>query len=164
MIHPLAPQDLAKLVEEGLRDPDVPGGKVHVWDVRDAEAFSRGHVPGARHVPPGQALRWIPQRVPTTALVVIVDEKGEPHGPARRLASELAHHWFRRLRYLEGGFAAWQGAGLPMEEGGPAGETAAIHDGETGEFHRSRPAPWREPRAEPPLPTPDLLGWRRDEA
>ncbi len=164
MIHPIAPQELARLVEAGREDPDVPGGKIHVWDVRDAEAFVRGHVPGARHAPLGQALRWIPQRVLTHELIVLVDEKGEPHGPARHLASELTHHWFRRLRYLEGGFAAWQGAGLPMEEGGPAGETAGIHDGETEEFHRSRPARWREPQADPPLPTPELLGWERDEA
>jgi rhodanese-related sulfurtransferase len=156
MIRPIAADQLAELVASGLADPDVPGGKAYVFDLREAEAFRAGHVPGARHVP-GQLypIRWIPQTAETHALVVLIDSRGEPGGTARHVAHELAEQWFRRLRYLSGGFDAWQAAGHPVEEGGPAGTGAASADGTLEKYKLSGAAPWRVPKVEK---FPDLTG------
>ncbi len=143
MIQPLNPEALSTLLDKGDDSPESPSGKVHVFDLRAAEAFAAGHLPGARHTPHSQALRWIPQRALTQELVVLVDDEGRPGGPARHVAHELVHHWFRRLRYLEGGYAAWQKAGLPEETGGPTGVGANSHDGATRAFQTSGTVPWR---------------------
>ncbi len=145
MIGPISPRELAQLLENGLVDPVVPGGNVRVYDVRPAEAYLAGHVDGADHLPHEQAIRWIPQGVFTQNMVVLIDGDGAAHGPARHVAAELAHKWFRRLRYLQGGLAAWTAAGLSLVEGGAAGLTAASHDGTEASFHRSGDVPWAAP-------------------
>ncbi|GAB4369603.1 MAG: hypothetical protein Kow0062_03610 [Acidobacteriota bacterium] len=148
MILPISVEELAKLVDGGLVDPEFPGGRVHVFDVRDGQAYLAGHVPGAKHVPPedNYPLRWIPQRCHTQELVVLIDEDGAPGGTARHVAHELVHKWFRRLRYLEGGFRAWQAAGKPVETGGPAGASAASWEGTRPEVQSSAEVPWVTPQ------------------
>ena len=143
MIQPLNPAELSSLLEKGDDSVESPSGKVHVFDLRGAEAFAAGHVPGARHTPHSQALRWIPQRALTQELVVLVDDDGRAGGPARHVAHELAHHWFRRLRYLEGGYAGWKQAGLQEEKDGPTGAAAGSYDGTTRAFQTSGEVPWR---------------------
>ncbi|RMG43428.1 MAG: rhodanese-like domain-containing protein [Acidobacteria bacterium] len=141
MIRPIPPDELEKAL--GANSP------WHLFDLRDAGAYVEGHIPGARHVPLAQALRWIPQRAETHETVVLIDEDGRPGGPARRVAAELAARWFRHLRYLDGGMAAW-GPGRPRERGGPAGERAASAEGCTRSALASKPVPWRV--SERPLP------------
>jgi len=148
MILPLPADELQRLIEQG-RDPEVPAGRIHLFDLREPEAFARGHVPGARHVPPAQALRWIPQRAETFETVVLIDDDGRPGGTARRIAAELAARWFRRLRYLAGGFASW-GPERPLERGGATGESAASAEGREAASLTSRSVPWRV--SEHPLP------------
>lgn len=143
MIRSIAPAELAKLLLDGRVDPEVPGGEVRVYDVRPAEAYLAGHIDGADHLPRDQAIRWIPQGVFTQNLVVLVDDDGAPHGPARHVAAELAHRWFRRVRFLQGGVAAWRAAGHDLVQGGAAGPGAASHDGTLAPFQRSAAVPWR---------------------
>ncbi len=148
MIRPIAADELAALIEGGLADPGLPGGRVHVFDLRDAEAFVAGHVPGARHLPREGAwpLRWIPQECHTQELVVLIDDDGAPGGPARHVAHELTHRWFRRLRYLAGGFRAWKEAGRPVDTGGPTGPAAAAAEGTREEALASAGVPWATPQ------------------
>ncbi len=154
MTAAITPEELARVLNEGDDDKLAPrDGRVHVFDLRSAEAFAAGHLPGARHVPHAHALRWIPQRALTQELVILVDEAGERSGAARHTGHELAHHWFRRVRFLEGGFAAWEAAGSAVEKGGPTGTGANSHDGTTKEFHNSGTVPWRVSR-EPGTPDP----------
>jgi rhodanese-related sulfurtransferase len=154
VISPIAPRDLAQLLQDGLSDPALPGARVRVCDVRSAAAYLAGHIAGADHLPHEQAVRWIPQGAFTQGMVVLIDDDGAPHGPARQVAAELAHTWFRRLRYLQGGVAAWRASGLPLVEGGVAGTSAASHDGAEPPFQRSGSVPWLAPgetRAANPL-------------
>lgn len=154
MISPVSAQELMDLIEKGDDEPDSPrGGKVHVFDLREASEFSRGHVPSARHVPISHAGRWIPQRALTQEIVVLVDAAGAQDGPARQAAHALGHKWFRRLRYLAGGFATWQDAGLKVEEGGPTGPSANSFDGTTESFKRSGAVAWTSPE-HPGTPDP----------
>ena len=101
MIRMISPRDLDALLQDGCRDAEIPGGTAHLLDMRDATAFVSAHVPNARHVPQSQAMRWIPQWIEPHQLVVLIDEEGLRQGEARHVAGELAHQWFRRLRYLE---------------------------------------------------------------
>jgi rhodanese-related sulfurtransferase len=153
MIRPISPQDLARLIEAGGRDEELPDGRVRLFDVRDQGMFEQGHVPLARHVPPSQALRWIPQWVEPYELVVVIDDDGGRGGSARHVTAELAHQWFRRLRFLDGGMSAWRSANLPVEQGGPSGIAAASSCGTSEDFHRSKAVPWKTSRrALPPDP------------
>ena len=143
MISAVKAQDLATWLEKGDYEPNTPReGQVHLFDLREASEFSKGHLPGARHVPASQALRWIPQRALTQELVVLIDDSGARDDAARHVAHELAHHWFRRVRYLSGGFESWKQAGLPIEEGGPTGPAADSFDGTTEAFKSSGEVPW----------------------
>jgi rhodanese-related sulfurtransferase len=143
MIGPIAVAELGRLLDGGLKDPGQPEGKAHVFDLRAPDAFRAAHVPGADQVPPEQALRWIPQQAATQELVVLVDDEGAAHGVARHVAAELVHKWFRRVCYVDGGFAAWRAAGRPTEEGGAAGPTAASSDGTQPAFQESGAVPWK---------------------
>ncbi|MDH3283976.1 MAG: rhodanese-like domain-containing protein [Acidobacteriota bacterium] len=142
MIRSITTENLSLSIEQGGRDAEFPDRRIWIFDLRGADAYRSAHVPMAHHVPPAQALRWVPQRVEPHELVVLIDDDGRRGGAARHVAGELAHQWFRRLRYLDGGMAAWTSAGLPAEEGGPAGETAASECGKRLEFHRSGAVPW----------------------
>lgn len=145
MIGPMTAARLDELVRGGLADPDLPGGRVHVFDVRGGEAFQQGHVPGARHLPHEHAVRWVPQQAHTEEAVVLVDADGAPGGDARETAAHLAHKWFHRLFYLQGGFAAWKAAGLPTEQGGAVGPGAASSDGTQPAYHASEEVAWQAP-------------------
>jgi rhodanese-related sulfurtransferase len=145
MIRAISLQDLAKLVEQRLTDPEMPGRPVQLFDLRAESAFLEGHVPHARHTPPSQAERWIPQRALTHDLVVLIDEDGAPFGPARELAAHLVHAWFRRLRFVEGGIKAYRAAGLPIETGGSTGDGAASAEGASKERLASSAVEWRTP-------------------
>jgi rhodanese-related sulfurtransferase len=152
MIQPITVEALAELVESGsLDDPELPGGTVRIFDLRDAAAYESAHVPGARHLPSGDhyPIRWVPQRCHTQELIVLIDDEGKSGGPARHVAHELAHMWFRRLRYLAGGFEAWRAAGRPTESGGPTGSSAASFEGTRDEVHRSSDVPWETPMDRP---------------
>ncbi len=154
MISAIDAKELARLIESGDDEPNAPReGRVFVFDLRSDEAFAAGHLPGARHVPPSEALRWIPQRALTQEFIALVDDAGTQDGPARRAAHALAHKWFRRIRYLAGGVAAWRAEGLDLEEGGPSGTGANSFDGTQVEFKRSAKVPWRVSQA-PGTPDP----------
>lgn len=117
---------------KGARDPDQPDA-IHAiaprralelmraarprWfiiDVRGAEAYvGEGHIPGAVLVEAGDLERNITDlhiRVDQTMLVY--DEDGRNARAAARL---LASYGFPTVRWLEGGFAAWREAELPIE-------------------------------------------------
>ena len=82
-----------------------------VIDVRTAEEYASGHIPGAVNIPFDQ----IAQRIA---------EVDAPHGVAlycmvgpraRKGESALLGAGYQAVLHLEGGLAAWQAAGLPVE-------------------------------------------------
>ena len=83
--------------------------------VDTSQDFARGHAPGARWVPRGWLEFWIDDIVPSknTAVTVTCNDG---------LGSTLAAATLKELGYtdvavLDGGMAAWQKAGLPVEKG-----------------------------------------------
>jgi rhodanese-related sulfurtransferase len=83
--------------------------------VDTSQEFARGHVPGARWVPRGWMELWIGDMVPaktTPVAVTCVD------GCSSVLAaSTLKELGYQSVSVLDGGMAAWQKAGLPVEKG-----------------------------------------------
>jgi len=82
-----------------------------VIDVRTSDEYALGHIPGAVNIPFDQ----VAQRI------ALIDA---PHGVAlycmvgpraRKGESALLAVGYEKVFHLEGGFAAWQAAGLPVE-------------------------------------------------
>ena len=84
-----------------------------VIDVRTPEEFAQGHIPGAINI----AYDTVAQRI---------GEIDTPHGVAlycqvgpraRRGEAALLESGYDRVLHLDGGFAAWRAAGLPVATG-----------------------------------------------
>jgi rhodanese-related sulfurtransferase len=89
------------------------GRRPVVFDVRSAAEFSRGRVPGARHLP-----FWSP-RWPSLATSMPVDTPIVVycgHGPrAQWAAMRLRRLGFTRVQCLRGHMQGWRRAGLEEE-------------------------------------------------
>jgi rhodanese-related sulfurtransferase len=83
--------------------------------VDTSQDFARGHVPGARWVPRGWLEFWIGDILPSQDTPVTVTcNNGRSSVLAAATLQELG---YRRVAVLDGGTAAWQKAGLPVEKG-----------------------------------------------
>ena len=85
-----------------------------VLDVRSRREFAAGHVPGARHIPFWRISRRIGELaiLRDSELVVYCG-----HGPRAIIAGRaLRRLGFTRIRYLEGHFSKWRGAGFREEK------------------------------------------------
>lgn len=83
-------------------------------DVRGAEEFEKGHLPGAHHVPVHELARRA-RDLPASkvARVIVV---GEPGRRGESAAAWLALMGWSDVALLDGGFPAWRG---PVETGPP---------------------------------------------
>jgi glyoxylase-like metal-dependent hydrolase (beta-lactamase superfamily II)/rhodanese-related sulfurtransferase len=111
------------LAEAGAKTPFVSlaelnarvarGGDTVVLDVRERDAFTAGHVPGARHLPRGQLELRVNDELPDpTARIVTVCELGKISTLAAATLRDLG---FLRAAALDGGMKAWRDGGLPLE-------------------------------------------------
>jgi rhodanese-related sulfurtransferase len=83
--------------------------------VDTSQDFARGHVPGARWAPRGWLEFWIGDIVPsksTPVTVTCTDGLG-----STLAAATLVELDYTDVSVLDGGMAAWQKAGLPLEKG-----------------------------------------------
>jgi rhodanese-related sulfurtransferase len=85
-----------------------------VIDVRDADAYAKGHILGAKSVPLADLARRAGDLEKHKSKAVIVScQNGDRSSAA---AATLRERGFSRVHPLSGGFAAWQQAGLPVEK------------------------------------------------
>ncbi|HVU85308.1 MAG TPA: MBL fold metallo-hydrolase, partial [Puia sp.] len=84
-----------------------------VLDTRKATDFTEGFVPGAISIGlDGRFAEWAGSLLPFDRSIVLVTAPGEEKESVVR----LARVGFNKMKgYLEGGFAAWQQAGLPID-------------------------------------------------
>jgi rhodanese-related sulfurtransferase len=82
-----------------------------VIDVRTSEEFEAGHIPGAVNIPFDEVATRISELdAPNgVALYCMVGPR------ARKGETALLHAGYASVLHLEGGLAAWQEAGLPVE-------------------------------------------------
>jgi glyoxylase-like metal-dependent hydrolase (beta-lactamase superfamily II)/rhodanese-related sulfurtransferase len=100
--------ELARRIESGR-----PG--VTVLDVREADAYAAGHIPGAVHLPRGQIELRVDAVLPDpTVRVVVSCELGRISTIA---AATLREMGFTGAIALDGGVKAWREAGHPLEAG-----------------------------------------------
>jgi hydroxyacylglutathione hydrolase len=87
--------------------------EVTVLDVRGASEYEAGHLPGVRNIPVGYLTEHLDELPRETPLVL------HCQGGARSAiaASVLRANGFANVLNMTGGFAAWEGAGLPTERG-----------------------------------------------
>ena len=85
-----------------------------VIDVRDADAYAKGHILGAKSVPLADLARRAGDLEKHKSKAVIVScQNGDRSSAA---AATLRERGFSRVHPLNGGFVAWQQAGLPVEK------------------------------------------------
>lgn len=86
-----------------------------ILDVRERDAYARGHVPGAQHLARGQLELKVDQTFPDPDLEILtVCEHGKISTLAAATLRELG---FRRAVALDGGMKSWREQGYPMDEG-----------------------------------------------
>jgi rhodanese-related sulfurtransferase len=100
MFVSVKPEEATKLIASGIE----------LVDVREADEFSRGHIPGARLLPLS-TLRAAPRASLPRDGVLFVCAGGVRSQTAARLAE---HYGVTRVYNLAGGTKAWAKAGLPI--------------------------------------------------
>jgi rhodanese-related sulfurtransferase len=99
----------------------VSGVAPFVVDLRSADDFARGHVPGARHLQGDRAFDTT-RLPPKEDAVVVCDATG--FEDSDRVATALRDKGWIGARRLVGGFVEWAEAGEPVERG--AGATTPV--------------------------------------
>src|SRR5688572_16705579 len=101
----LGPQDVIRLMNQNAL----------VLDLRPAEAFSAGHLAGARNLAPDQILNAAETlKKYKEKPVVVYDESGSLSASATR---QLAAQGFTKAVNLRGGLVAWRTENLPLSKG-----------------------------------------------
>jgi len=81
-------------------------------DVREKEAFTEGHIPGARHLPRGQLELRVNTELPDpTQRILVACEFGRISTLAAATLRELG---YTKAAALDGGIKAWRESGLPL--------------------------------------------------
>ena len=108
--HPSAPP-LLTIDAESLQQLQAAGRPVLAVDLRPAEAFQSGRLPGARSIPlPTLAARR--SEVPADTLIVLYADGVEDATVAYRYLRRAGH---ANVFVLEGGLAGWRAHGYGVE-------------------------------------------------
>jgi thiosulfate/3-mercaptopyruvate sulfurtransferase len=163
------------LTVERLRDRLRSAAPPILLDLRPAEAFSTGHIPGAVHLDlwgvslidtdpaPLRAFLWMVHHLFTVKgvsasrpVVVYDDQSGIRAARAFWLLEYFGHP---DVRVLDGGFGAWLRAGLDTAQAAVVPEPVEW----AGTFRPARLATWRDVRERLGRPDVVLLDTRTDE-
>ena len=91
------------------------GGELALIDLREELIFSRSHLLWARNVPLSRLELRFAALVPRKATrIVLIDDNDKL---VERAAAILAYAGYTDIAYLDGGNAAWAGAGLELFSG-----------------------------------------------
>ncbi|MBT3273870.1 MAG: rhodanese-like domain-containing protein [Spirochaetales bacterium] len=89
---------------EGLSESLQRGDKISVYDVRTADEYVTGHIPGAVNIPHGEIAKALPRRMKRAVIVVYCASGGRSYMAFEALTEE-------GYKYLTdfGGIGNWQG-------------------------------------------------------
>jgi glyoxylase-like metal-dependent hydrolase (beta-lactamase superfamily II)/rhodanese-related sulfurtransferase len=115
LIHDAARAIAFMPIDELRRRVGSGAGELAIVDVREAEAYAAGHVPGAIHIPRGQLELLVDRHFPDPAVRILTYcEFGKISTLA---AAALREMGFTSAVALDGGYRDWVEAGAPVEEG-----------------------------------------------
>lgn len=100
----LKPAELAELIRQGA---------VVAIDVRDAAAYGRARLPGAKSMPLDEIESRLAELLMLPGQPAVYDRSGDK---AKELAEKMAEQG-APVAFLEGGILAWEAEGLPVERG-----------------------------------------------
>jgi rhodanese-related sulfurtransferase/glyoxylase-like metal-dependent hydrolase (beta-lactamase superfamily II) len=111
------PVSRIELVDPGVLAERLEASNgVAVLDVRDADEFASGHIPGAVHIPYGQLMERLSE-LPRDRPIAAVCSGGKRSGLA---ASLLQREGFERVIHVgHGGVGTWRRLGHPVDTGPP---------------------------------------------
>lgn len=112
MVEPFLPRQEGALKARELAEL-IKQGAVAPVDVRDAAAFARAHLPGAKSLPAEELTSRLAELFMLPGQPVLYDRAGEK---TKDLAETMAAQG-APVAFLEGGILAWEGEGLPIERG-----------------------------------------------
>jgi thioredoxin 1/putative thioredoxin len=110
MVEPFLPRQEGALKPAELAQLIAQGQAVAV-DTRDAAAFGRAHVPRSKNIPLEEIEGRLAELYMLGGAPVLYCRSGDK---SKELASRLAEQGVETA-FLEGGFLAWEGDGLPVE-------------------------------------------------
>ncbi|MDG6097840.1 rhodanese-like domain-containing protein [Alteromonas sp. ZYF713] len=100
--------------------PDISPASLHnngfeglILDVRSAEEFAEGHVPGALNVPHSEIASHLAALGSIQKPVLVYCRSGRRAGIALEKLTNLG---FEQLYHLDGDMQAWQSESLPVEQ------------------------------------------------
>jgi molybdopterin/thiamine biosynthesis adenylyltransferase/rhodanese-related sulfurtransferase len=111
-------KELIRQVKSEIREVSVEearalaGAGAVVLDVREADEWSQGHVPGAVFIPRGFLELRVEEKVPDKAREVVVYCAGGTRSALG--AKTLEQLGYSRVASMAGGFTRWKEAGLPV--------------------------------------------------
>jgi len=110
MVEPFLPRSAGALKARELAELIRQGAVVPV-DVRDAAAYSRAHLPGAKSMPLEELESRLAELYMLPGQPALYDRSGDK---TKELAERMADQG-TPVAFLEGGILAWEAEGLPIE-------------------------------------------------
>jgi thioredoxin 1/putative thioredoxin len=110
MVEPFLPRSAGALKARELAELMRQGAVVPV-DVRDAAAYGRAHLPGAKSMPLEDLESRLAELYMLPGQPAVYDRSGEK---TKELAERMADQG-TPVAFLEGGILAWEAEGLPVE-------------------------------------------------
>jgi thioredoxin 1/putative thioredoxin len=110
MVEPLLPRQAGALKARELAELIKRGAVVPV-DIRDAAAYGRAHLPGAKSLPFEELESRVAELFMLAGQPVLYDRSGDR---AKELVERVGSD-DTPLAFLEGGILAWEAEGLPVE-------------------------------------------------
>jgi len=114
-IREVPADELLRLIKPGATGPAAvsPAEPVALIDVREADEYASGRLPGAVHIPRGYLEQRIEKKVPDRAArVVLYCAAGNRSALAARTLTEMG---YTNVASLAGGYDRWTDAGRPVE-------------------------------------------------
>jgi sulfur-carrier protein adenylyltransferase/sulfurtransferase len=103
----------SEIQEISVQDARARAGEAALVDVREADEWAQGHVPGATFIPRGFLELRIEEKVPEKSKPVIVYCAGGTRSAlAARALQDLG---YTDVRSMAGGFGRWKEAGFPID-------------------------------------------------
>jgi thioredoxin len=110
MVEPFLPRSAGALKARELAELMKQGAVVPV-DVRDAAAYNRAHLPGAKSMPLEELESRLAELYMLPGQPALYDRSGDK---VKELAERMADQG-TPVAFLEGGILAWESEGLPIE-------------------------------------------------